>query len=319
VDQAITFGPVPSRRLGRSLGINNVPAKTCTYSCVYCQLGPTKGRTAEPCSFWTPDDIRESVQRRLSATGAGDVVADYLTFVPDGEPTLDANIGESIRALRPLGIPVAVITNGSLLWRDAVRDALGAADWVSVKVDSVDEKTWRRINRPWAGLPFDAVLDGIRQFASAYRGELATETMLVAGVNDDAKSIDRIGHFVAAIDPAVAYLAVPTRPPAVATVRGPDEEALTACYERLRAHVPHVEYLIGEEGDAFASTGDPEADLLAITAVHPMRESSVEELLRRAGAERSVVEDMVVSGALKVVTYAGTRFYVRPLSGASRD
>ncbi|MGD8309020.1 MAG: radical SAM protein, partial [Chromatiales bacterium] len=183
----LAFGPVPSRRLGRSLGINNVPTKTCDYTCVYCQVGPTTLKIVEPRPFFSPEEIREAVRARVEGVRAAGGGIDYLTFVPDGEPTLDARLGESIEALRPLGIPVAIITNATLLSRGAVREAVAKADLVSLKVDTVDEDAWRRINLPHHDLDLGVILDGIRRLASAYRGRLITDTMLIAGINDSER------------------------------------------------------------------------------------------------------------------------------------
>ena len=127
----IAFGPVPSRRLGRSLGINNIPPKVCTYSCVYCQLGRTIKMKVERGAFYEPDEILQDVHDKVEkAREAGEVI-DYLTFVPDGEPTLDINFGREIELLRPLGIKIAVITNSSLIWREDVREALMKAERIA--------------------------------------------------------------------------------------------------------------------------------------------------------------------------------------------
>ena len=177
----IAFGPVPSRRLGRSLGINNIPPKVCTYACVYCQLGRTIKMRVERSAFYEPGEIVRAVRDKVEkASGIGEAV-DYLTFVPDGEPTLDVDIGREIELLRSLGIKIAVITNGSLIWREGVREDLMKADWVSLKVDSTREAVWHRIDRPHGTLRLASILDGVLEFAMAYGGELVTETMLVEG------------------------------------------------------------------------------------------------------------------------------------------
>ena len=147
-DVRYSFGPVPSRRLGKSLGINNIPAKVCTYSCVYCQVGRTTAMPLDRRLFYPPEEIFRDVQGRLAKAKEASETVDYLTFVPDGEPTLDINLGKAIMLLKSLDVPVGVITNGSLLWRDDVREALGKADWVSLKIDAVQEGIWRQINRP---------------------------------------------------------------------------------------------------------------------------------------------------------------------------
>jgi len=165
----IAFGPVPSRRLGRSMGINNIPPKVCTYSCVYCQLGRTTKMPVERRAFYEPEEILRDVQKKVErAKEAGERI-DYLTFVPDGEPTLDVNLGNEVELLRSLGIKIAIITNSSLIWREDVREDLMKADWVSVKMDSVREETWREINRPHGALRLSSILDGALKFAKAHQ------------------------------------------------------------------------------------------------------------------------------------------------------
>ena len=304
----ITFGPVPSRRLGRSLGINNIPAKNCSYSCIYCQVGRTEQVRIERQDFYPPEDIFQDVRGRLERTGEA---IDYLTFVPDGEPTLDVNLGQAISQLQTLRIPVGVITNSTLLWREDVREELGKADWVSLKIDAVDQGVWHRINQPHPTLRLSAILDGIRAFAQSFSGTLVTETMLVRGLNDTQECMQGVADFLHALQPSRAYLSVPTRPPAEQWALSPDEETLNRMYQILTKKMRQVEYLIGYEGIDFSFTGDVEQDLLNITAVHPMREEAVNALLVRAGSSREVVERLVNRGDLKQIEYDGRIFYQR--------
>ena len=309
----VTFGPVPSRRLGHSLGLNHIPPKHCSYSCIYCQVGPTAAQEIAPRTFYLPETILSEVGQRLEAVRAQGETVDYLTFVPDGEPTLDVNLGESIDALRPLGLPIAVISNASLIWRPEVREALGRADWVSVKVDSVDEATWRRINQPHPDLKLPDILDGIRSFAATYGGTLASETLLVAGVNDDAAGVEAVAHFIAEAGIRLAYLAIPHRPPADSTVACPDEATVTRAWHILAERVGQVELLTAYEGDAFPPLDDPRGQLLAVTAVHPMRESAVRALLTRAGMDMALAQELVDSGELRQVKHGDEVFYIRHL------
>jgi len=309
----IAFGPVPSRRLGRSLGINNIPPKICTYSCVYCQLGRTMKMQVGQSAFYEPVDITRAVQDKVEkATEVGESI-DYLTFVSDGEPSLDLNLGREIESLQSLGIKVAVITNSSLIGREDVRENLMQADWVSLKMDSVQEEIWRRINRPYGTLRLNSILDGALEFSQAFIGELATETMLVAGINDGERHLKEVANFLACLQPAVAYLSIPTRPPAEEWVRAPDEAAINQAYQILSEKVEQVECLIGYEGDAFAFTGNIEEDLLSITSVHPMREDAVSEFLARAKADWPVVHNLVEQDQLIETEYEGKRFYMRRL------
>ena len=307
----IAFGPVPSRRLGRSLGINNIPPKVCTFSCIYCQVGRTMQMQVERRAFYEPEDIVKEVQDKVDkARGMGEPI-DYLTFVPDGEPTLDVNLGREIELLKPLGIRMAVISNGTLISRPDVRDELMQMDWVSLKVDSTREETWRKVNRPHRGLSLSSIMKGMLEFARAYPGELATETMLVRGVNDGERHAEEVADFLADLGPGKAYLSVPTRPPAEKRVQQPSEEIINRFYQILSKRIDHVEYLIGYEGNAFASSGNAPEDLLSITAVHPMREEAVRDLLSRADADWSIVQRLVGQGQLVVAEHDGRRFYMR--------
>jgi wyosine [tRNA(Phe)-imidazoG37] synthetase (radical SAM superfamily) len=307
----IVFGPVPSRRLGQSLGINNIPPKNCSYSCVYCQVGRTIVHSVELQEFYPLADVVSEVCGRVQEIRDRGESVDFLTFVPDGEPSLDVHLGEAIERLRRLGVPIAVISNGSLLWRAEARAALQRADWVSLKVDSVREEEWRRINRPHRALRLEQVLEGMLAFVREFSGDLATETMLIRGENDGETSIGEIVAFVARLRPRTAYLGIPTRPTAEEWASPASEQAVTRAYQQFTSQLPHVELLTGYEGTAFGTSGDPEEDLLSITAVHPMREDAVRELLRRAGSEWSVVERLVERGELERVQYRGQRYYVR--------
>lgn len=307
----IAFGPVPSRRLGRSLGINNIPPKACTYSCVYCQVGPTPKGAIDPRPFYAPEEIQRAVAVRVDEVRRSGESIDYLTFVPDGEPSLDVRLGAAIDMLRPLGIPIAVISNGSLMWRPDVREILKRADWVSLKVDSVDETIWRRMNRPHMDLDLNEILAGMLEFASAYQGVLASETMLVDGLNAEDDGVSELAEFLYKLNPRTSYLSIPTRPPAERGVRAPDEEQLNRVFQIVSQRVTHVEYLTGYEGNAFATTGDATEDLLSITAVHPMREEAVRELLARTGSDWRLVEVLIDAGKLRECEHEGRKFYVR--------
>ena len=307
------FGPVPSRRLGQSLGINNIPPKYCSYACVYCQLGRAIKLDVKPREFYSPAELFELLCQKLDhLRDVGDQV-DYLTIVADGEPTLDQHLGDLIDKLRSTAIPVAVISNGTRLSDPLVRCALSGADWVSVKVDTVDADIWRTIDRPCKGLNIDDVLAGIKEFAAGFRGTLTTETMLVSGINDDDKNLYNTCRYIEELKPKCAYLSAPVRPPAEPWVKIPGVEVLTRAFQIFSQYVSQVEYLIGYEGNAFAHTNDPAEDLLSITAVHPMREDAVYGVLHRTGADFGVVEDLLKQNLLTRTIYNGHCFYARTL------
>lgn len=305
------FGPVPSRRLGMSIGVNNIPPKICSYSCAYCQIGKSLRMEATPISYYEPEVLIREVSHKLNTLTAGEDHVDYITIVADGEPTLDARLEALIRGLRRFGLPVAVITNASLMDLPEVQRALSLTDWVSVKIDSVDEAVWRRIDRPHRSLDLESILGGIERFSAGYDGTLATETMLVKGLNDRPELLRHTAEFIGTISPDISYISIPTRPPADSWVSMPDEDVITMAYQLFSGYLPRVELLIGYEGNAFSYTGDAKEDILSITAVHPMREDAVDVFLKKADASPALVEELVRQGLLKESLYHGNRFYVR--------
>jgi wyosine [tRNA(Phe)-imidazoG37] synthetase (radical SAM superfamily) len=306
----IAFGPVPSRRLGRSVGINNIPPKICSYSCVYCQLGRTPKKKIERCSFYRPEDIIFASEEKVKTViNAGEDI-DYLTFVPDGEPTLDSNLGLEIEMLKKLDIKIAVITNASLLSRDDVRNDLMGADWVSLKIDAGEEKTWHKINRPHHRLRFLDIVEGILTFAENYSGFLATETMLVRDLNDSKKTLSDVASLLSEIKPALAYISIPIRPPAESWVRPPKAHAIASAYQILCNMVPHVEVLADYEGEFFAFTENLQEEILSITAVHPMREDALRKFLSRAGANWDIVQELIDCGKLLEKDYGGRKYFL---------
>ncbi|MBA7579265.1 hypothetical protein ES708_21134 [subsurface metagenome] len=268
-------------------------------------------------TFYESEKIAQSVKEKVKQVREKGEPIDYLTFVPDGEPTLDASLGKEIELLKYLDMKIAVITNASLIWLEDVRHDLQKADWVSLKVDAVNEEIWRRINKPQKSLKLERILDGMVEFANVFKGELTTESMLIQGINDDSGEIERIADFLVELKPSKAYLAIPTRPPAVKTVTAASEQVINMAYQIFGKRLSNVEYLIGYEGNAFAFSGNAEQDLLSITSVHPMREEAVIELLRKADAGWGVVEKLIEDGSLMEVEYQGKRFYMRRLPRGS--
>jgi len=305
------FGPIPSRRLGRSLGINNIPPKICSYFCVYCQAGKNTKMPMVRQAFYPPEVLVNEVAEKVDKLRkAGDTI-DYLTFAPDGEATLDCNLGQTIKLLKEFGIPIAVITNASLIGLADVQADLMQADFVSLKVDTVHETVWRKLDRPRRTLLLETILAGMLGFTKIYRGKLVTETMLVKGINDQIDHLVEVAHFIAQLHPFTAYLSIPTRPPVVEWVQPPTEPIVNRAYQLFQEILPQVECLIGYEGNAFACTGNVAEDLLSITAVHPMRAEAVAALLARVNAPWEIVEKLLLERQLVETKYKGQIFYTR--------
>lgn len=263
--------------------------------------------------FYQPEELLVDVQGKFEKARRLGEAIDYLTFVPDGEPTLDVNLAREIDLLRPLGIKIAVITNATLIRHADVRENLSRADWVSLKLDSLREDVWRKISRPHGKLQLDLILDGMLEFSRGFEGEMVTETMLVRGVNTEDEHLTGIADFLSQLKPSKAYLSIPTRPPAEKWVRAPQEEDINRAYQILSQGVGHLEYLIGYEGSAFSLTGDVEEDLLSITSVHPMREDAVRDFLDKADADRSTIQRLIQKGQIIETDYEGKRFFMRRL------
>lgn len=314
----IAFGPVPSRRLGYSLGVNHVPPKHCTYSCVYCQVGRTTRLETDCREFYPVEKVVREVGRKISDCRTHAQPIDYLTLVPDGEPTLDCNLGKLIAGLKPFGIPIAVISNATLIDHEVVQEALLQADWVSLKVDAVGEAEWRRVNRPHPRLSLPAILNGALAFRRRYSGVLVTESMLVAGVNDGEAAIRNLAAFLLELQPVKSYLSIPIRPPAEGWVRVPDANSLQQTLDILSERWSNLDVLFDAEASEFNSTGDIVEDILGIVAVHPLRETALRKMLERAGVTWGIVENLIAGNLMTRIDYRGERFYCAGLRASSR-
>ena len=207
--QQYTFGPVPSRRLGRSLGVDLVPFKTCSYDCIYCQLGRTTNKTTERKEWVHLQNVIDQLKDHLNSK------PDYITLSGSGEPTLFSRLHELIYRIKEItNIPVAVLTNGSLLWLPDVRDALKSADVVVPSLDAGSSKIFQYVNRPHRDITFSKMLEGLVDFRKVYSGRYWLEVFLLAGVTTSGAEIDRLKTCIAAIQPDLVQVNTVTRPPA---------------------------------------------------------------------------------------------------------
>ncbi|HPC05884.1 MAG TPA: radical SAM protein [Anaerolineaceae bacterium] len=307
----IAFGPVPSRRLGFSLGINHIPPKNCPYSCVYCQVGRTEKYTTRRQAFYPPEQIMADVAQKVAEAAEHGRKIDYLTLVPDGEPALDINLKTVIRELKTFNIPIAVISNASLIGQEAVQQALLQADWVSLKVDALQEKAWKKVNRPHRDISLPEILDGIYQFGLRFTGQLVTESMLVDGINDHDEDLQSLVEYLQKLRPSKAYLAIPTRPPAEKWVKPPAPERLQQILQFFSGKVDFLDLLFEAEVDDFAATGRLEEDIVSIISVHPIREEALRDMVVKSGAAWSVIDAMLDAKQIVCLDYQTQKFYLR--------
>ncbi len=297
------YGPVPSRRLGSSLGVNLTPFKTCSYSCVYCQLGRTTCKTVERKSFFPKEKVFEEVVEavsKLSKAGGPDCV----TFAGEGEPTLNSDLGWLLDRVNELGVRSAVITNSSLLWRKDVREELSISDICLPSLDAVSENVFRRINRPHRSLTAEKVVSGLLEFADDYEGELMLEVMLVKGYNDSVEELEKIARVASEMKPDRIHILTPTRPPASKVE--PSESISTAveCFEKAGVEVDTV--YLPESGSFDYLTFSTLEEAVRLMSRHPLRESQALEMVKHFG--RSLKELEEIEG-VEVRKFRGVRFY----------
>lgn len=305
---ASVYGPVPSRRLGQSLGVDPIPLKTCNYNCVYCQLGRTKPLTPVRRDYFDAERILHEVEAALVGRHPGEI--DYVTFVGQGEPLLCASLGRLLRGVKALtDLPVAVITNGSLLYLSDVRRELAVADVVMPSLDAADQKTFRRINRPWPGLRIERVIEGLAAFQREFAGQLWVEVMLVKGLNDDEGVLLGLRDALLHIQPDQVHVNVPIRPPVEIWAEPPDEQGLL----RATAILGEAATIVGPYQGTFELSSDltlPEA-IIEIIRRHPMQQEDVLGAL--GGGDPSLVRaalaELAANGRALKVEYRGRTFW----------
>ncbi len=283
-----TYGPVPSRRLGRSLGVSLIPPKTCSYSCVYCQLGRTNRLQLKRESFFPKEEVLSEIERQLA-----NAEVDFITFVGDGEPTLSADLGWLIRKCKEsTSKQVAVITNGSLLFKSDVRKDLLEADIVIPSLDAGTEEIFRRINRPHGTSKFDAMLQGQVDFRNQYHGQIWLEVMLVHGMNDTESALQDIHTAINRIEPDRVYIITPIRPPAEPWVMPPLAERILRAQEILGQPVTFDNIESGAFGlNAFINAREA---ILEIGSRHPLRHEQalkIEDEFSETGTIDKMIKD----------------------------
>lgn len=262
------FGPVPSRRLGRSLGVSPIPSKTCNYSCVYCQLGRTNKMTNTRREYFPLEDILAEFDRCLPDLEHCDVVS----IVGEGEPTLYARLGDLIRGIHArTDKPVAVITNGALLSDPQVRAELCEADIVLPSLDSFDADSWHRTDRPHGHLRYEEVLEGLITFTHEFTGQVYLEIMLMDGINDSPEALEKFRALLPKLRYDRVYINTPVRPPAEADISVSSPEAIRQATELLGG----VSIDALASGSFFSEIEDDYTAILSIIGRHPMNQHEV--------------------------------------------
>lgn len=308
-EQALAFGPVPSRRLGLSLGVNVVPRKICSYNCVYCQLGRTTRLTVERKEYTETDALVSAVKDKLRQSPE----TEYVTVIGDGEPTLASNLADVLEAVSSeWNGRSALLTNGSLLWDPEVSEAAGMFDVVMPTLSAGDSRVFRKLHRPHGSLSFERCVQGLRDFVDGHGEKTWVEVMLVRGLNDDRESLTKIGKMIDDMRPAEVHITAPLRPPSMRSIHPPTRSSIDLA---MRLIPGAVDFTYPESTYMPYSGGDAIQHLIDVSGTHPLRRDQAISIL--AGAERSeeeaaeTIDALVRSSALTALKRDGRMYFVR--------
>ncbi|MHB8871537.1 MAG: radical SAM protein [Candidatus Doudnabacteria bacterium] len=304
----VVYGPVRSRRLGYVLGINNIKPKVCSYNCVYCPSGKTN--CCSICSNYclSPYELHLSVRTKLEELEKSRKKIDYIVFAGSGAPTLDSSLSKEITLLREFGYKIAVFTNSSLLWGDNIQEELMFADYVSLKIDTVNGETWRKMNRPHRRLDYNLILEGIKEFSKKFQGTLTTETMLIKNFNDNAEEIDQLSKYLNSLKREASYFMTPMYPPAESYAVSPDEEILQQLAITIKEKITNSVLLCCPETEEFFVTDDFENELKGLLAIHPVGVDAVKHFIK-GNKELKILNQLIENHSIKEIIYNSKKFY----------
>ncbi len=306
------FGPVPSRRLGRSLGVDLIPFKTCSYDCIYCQLGRTTHKTIQR-KEWVPiEEVLEEIKEKLSSK------PDYITLSGSGEPTLSTRLGDLIEGIHSItNTPVAVLTNGSLLWQEDLRREIADAQLLVPSLDAGDAQLFEAVNRPAPELSFDRVAEGLIAMRDLFSGIMWLEVFILGGYTADVSEVEKINRWAKRIRPDVIQLNTVTRPPAESFAMAVNRERLEQLAQLFESKAEVIADFRGvHEQVEFTATRETVLQLLE------RRPCSIEDIAEGLGIHRNevvkYVEELLTQKKIES-TQTGNRLYYRALTAATRD
>ena len=300
------YGPVPSRRLGRSLGIDLVPHKVCTYDCIYCQIGNTTDKTLVRKEYVPVKEVLEEVRRFLREETS---TIDHLSLSGSGEPTLHSQIRSVIEGIKSItSIPVAVITNGSLFYEEEVRKDLLGADIVLPSLDAVTSELFMRINRPRSGFSVEKVIEGMVEFRKVYKGQIWLEILFCKGVNDSQEELSKMKKVVDRIQPDRIHLNTVVRPPSEKWVAPLNQKEM----EEIQGFFGEKASIISEfdRHPLSMSERDIKEEILKILKRRPLSPSDLSKGMGIPQDELDkYVEPLTQAGKIKTRIFAGSIYY----------
>ncbi len=310
------FGPVPSRRLGLSLGINIIPFKTCSYNCIYCEVGKTTNLTIERRRFFDPEEIKGEFSRTIDAVGR----VDFVTFSGSGEPTLNTDIGELIRYVKSYrdSYRVAVLTNGSLMYRKDVRDDLADADVVIPSLDAAREDSFRRVNMPHRDLEIDRIIEGMAEFRRNFKAEMWLEVLFVDGVNDSVDDLDALVKAIEKISPSRVQIGTVDRPPAYTHARKVPDERMMDIYLYMSSRLGKIDLIGSFDKRNRAFNEDVERSIIKMINIRPCSEEELMEIFDIDGERlKAILSELFETQRAFVKEFGGKKFIVGNRSAAN--
>ena len=302
------FGPVPSRRLGQSLGVDVIPFKKCNWNCVYCQLGRTERLTCQRSEYVKVDIVLRELEKFL--TNQNETHPDWITFVGSGEPLLNSSIGRMIDEIKNVtDIPIAVITNGSLLSRPEILEEIRNADALLPTLDAGSEHLFRRLNRSHPAIKFDEYIMGLISSRKNFAGKFWLELMLIHELNTSYESLLEIAEIIKQIEPDEVHISLPTRPPAESWVKKADYSELSLA-QALIGKVAKV--LMPVSGEfVLSKEEDLESSIYKIVSRHPLTHAQLLEILKNTFPDliTNKLEELERSSKIKKVTRFGEIFW----------
>ncbi|HMU43574.1 MAG TPA: radical SAM protein [Ignavibacteriaceae bacterium] len=304
----VVFGPVRSRRLGLVLGINNIKKNVCSYDCIYCSGGQKSCCSICTNNCLSPYELYVSVKNKIDEIKKSGKQIDYILFAGSGDPALDSSLSKEIQLLREFDYKIAVFTNSALLWNENIQENLMFADYVSLKIDTVNEDTWVKINRPHERLKYDLILKGMEQFSKKFRGKLTTETMLIKNFNDNENEIKQLGNFLNTLKRDASYFMTPIYPPAEKYAVSPDEDTLKKLSEIIKTNVPNSMMLCCPDKEELFTTDDFENELLGLLELHPVNEEAV-TTFAKANDKIGILQGLLANKSIEKSIFANKKYY----------
>jgi len=297
------YGIVPSRRLGRSLGLSTIPLSTCTYSCVYCQLGRTKNMTMERKDFFDIDELVKEVKGYIDKTDDFDVI----TLVGEGEPTLYSQTGKLIKRIKQIfNKPVALITNGSLFFLEEVRQECMNADIVMPTLDAWDDKSFRTLNRPFKTIAFEKMYKGLQDFRKDYKGDFYLEIMCVKGITDKGNNMTLLTDKINRLKPDKIFVNTPVRPPAEYWV----ERCSNEFVENLQKYFGSNKAVEIPSTSLYSHKIDLYYAIIDIIKRHPLDESGINKFcIKREEDPKQIIERLSKDSHVERIEYENKVFF----------